>query len=215
MGGSRNDIPSGFNTRVTLEISKSITSNVSSNTVDPNAFDSHRYYASPRHMNISPITLKDALKGICAFLDVRFEFSDRRNGEKFTHTADIYEKPASELISELPIPRTLEVCKYFDSAKSMSPIVHSSGDSFGRAALDVDMLLEGRSINRGFYSIGGVISHSANKSLTSSKGVNIPFYGVVEGQTERAARDVSIVLAPQDAIDTWLINQLNNINTSV
>jgi hypothetical protein len=97
----------------------------------------------------------------------------------------------------------------------MQAIKSENGDSFGRAALDLDAVLDSHKFRRGCISVGGIVSQSAGGHLRTDLKVEIPYFGVVEGQAERAARDYSSIIAPQSAIRAWLDYQLTNLDRNV
>jgi hypothetical protein len=155
------------------------------------------------------------LKGICAFLDVRVNFIDHRNGDSFEHTPDIYTKNASLLIDELPLSEDSRKTLFFDVNACFDSIRTDNGDVYGRAALDIDAVLDSRAPMRGFHSIGGIIAYPRGNALQTQGGARIPFFGVVEAKTERAARDMSSSDVSYSALDSWLIRQVNSLDTSV
>lgn len=207
------DLPNGASTRVTLTIAKKLTQHLTG-PADDVFFDGPAGYIEHRRfMENGGPTLESVIRGLSSFLDIELEFIDRRNGEGFLHTPDIYEKPAEVFLSELPA--RLRPPVYFDAAASLRPIKSGDGDSFGRAALDLDTLLDSNRLSRSFVSVGGIVSSSRGRGLRSQGGVEIPYVGVVEGQTERAARDFSISTAPESAITAWLRDQIQNLNLEI
>lgn len=207
------DLPSGTSTRVTLTIPKRLTQHLSV-SADDFLVDSPAGYTEYRRiMEMGGPTLKSVIRGLSSFLDIELEFIDRRNGESFLHTPDIYEKSAEEFLLELPAVAKPSV--HYDAAASLRPIKSDDGDSFGRAALDVDALLDSKRPSRGFISVGGIVSPSRGRGLRSEGTVDIPYVGVVEGRTERAARDFSVSIAPKRAVMAWLHDQIRDLNMEV
>ena len=62
-------------------------------------------------------------------------------------------------------------------------------------------------------SIGGITSINKNGCFENERSIGVPYIGVIEGRTERAARDVSSLIAPKAAIDAWITEQISLIDT--
>lgn len=208
------NLPSDTHTRVTFSISKSNINLVERNgTNDDFEAPSLRRWHARRNVNKSK-SLKDAIRSIVSFLDIQVKYIDHRNGDQFEHSPEIYEKSNNDLIEDLFSFFIDRECTHFDPVKTIRPLRTSNGESFGRAALDVDILIMGTNKSRSFVSVGGIVSNSRT-GLQIDNGSHIPYYGVVEGKAERAARDVSSLVVPKEAVTDWLIDQVEILDRSI
>ncbi|WP_320179497.1 ATP-binding protein [Roseovarius pacificus] len=209
------DLPRDISTRVTLSLPKATAQGLSPDGL-LDEFIPQAYYRQRRFQD-NKATLKQVIQGMCCFLDIELKFLDHRNGTTFSHTANIYEKNPDDFIAELPfLDHVSKGCRYFSAQKRLRPLTSENGDAFGRAALDIDCLLESRPQNpRGFISVGGIAASSSPRELRSKKGVHIPFFGVIEGKTERAARDISSTIAPDEVVNDWLVAQIKELDQDV
>lgn len=205
-------LPPDVCTRVSITVPKRVIERVSS--VDEELLEASDFTFIHRHHG-GQHSFKEAIQGMVCFLDIDVQFTDRRNGDQFFHTAGIYEKHADEFVRELPGSDRDKSAKHFRPANTLRAILSATGDAYGRATLDVDRILEKHSSNRGHISVGGIVSPSRGRGLGSGTGEIIPFFGVVEGKTERAARDIASVIAPIEAVDNWLMDQLKLLEADV
>lgn len=205
------DIPKDFCTRITLSINKSAIQN---KWIIKDPYYQRHFSGIWYDENYEKFSLKNALISMCAFLNVEVLFSDRRNGDNFSHLPHIYEKESSVFIDELLRLKIEKNCVFFDPDKSIQPIRSENGDSFGRAALDIDNILHRRRDNRGYISISGISTISSGNDLILND-TPIPYYGIVEGRTDRAARDFASICLPEAAIKDWLKCQLQMIDENV
>lgn len=209
------DLPKDVSTRVSLSVPKRLVDPAGLQGEEDFIVDSVGGYRGKKAFRQRQTTLREALQGLVSFLEIKVEFLDRRNGDAFEHTPNIYEKEPEELIEELPLASTEKTTKHFNANQTMRTVRSGNGDAFGRASLDIDAILAGRYKSRGFVSVGGIVSTFRGTGLRAKTGVEIPFYGVVEGQTERAARDVLSSVAPDTVIDEWVDEQLSIIDLNV
>lgn len=206
------DLPQDVNTRITIVVPKSFIENPMSQEDGNSHFERQALHRqSLGYRNARP-KLRNTLQGLVSFLDIRVDFSDRRNGDTFVHSPNIYEKCPKELIDELPMNDTDKSTKHFDASASMRPLRSSDGDAFGRAALDIDAILKNSTDSRAFVSVGGVVSRLGRSEIKGKTNVEIPYFGVVEGKPERAARDVFSNIVPQEVVCEWLKEQLKDID---
>ena len=162
-------------------------------------------------------TIREELLRMVSFLDVDVSFSDLRNGEKFMHKADVYGSESETFLDELLSGRGVEKSQRYDMTAMLRPISNEVGDSFGRATLDIDALLEGsiRFETKGAVAVGGIIGSRHGVALKTDRGVRIPFVGVVDGETDRASREYSTTRVPHEAIESWLDGQLELVDFEV
>ncbi|MBC2836522.1 HD domain-containing protein [Paragemmobacter straminiformis] len=150
---------------------------------------------------------------LVSFLDIKVVISDRRNGKNFVHQPDIYEVDASNFLTGLYDQK--EARRFFDPVKLLAALKAEDGDAYGRAALDVDALLDRQTRSVGFVSVGGIVSQGRSLELKSSLGESLPYMGVIEGDTERAARDFVSSKVPQSVVDNWFNAQINAVDDGV
>lgn len=210
---SPQDIPRDFNTRITACIRK--TSIQQENIIKDEMLSPQRSRAPWRAEGRSAsISLKSIIMSICAFIDVEVKFTDILNGDSFIHTPNIYEKSTKEFIEELMAIAKDKNCYYFSPETQVQPIKSADGDTFGRAALDIDCILKKRMQDIGYISIGGIATFSNGYRL-SLDNTYIPYYGIITGKTERAARDIARACLPETAIRSWLKNQVDIIDKEI
>jgi hypothetical protein len=210
------ELPVDVSTRVSISVKKELTRQLMEDEGRIRHIGSSVQFGQRSAMfSTERADLQSAVRGVSSFLDVNVVYSDFRNGDKFNHGADVYGKTAGEFIDDLPGSASDKNRSFFDPSTSMQPVVSENGDSFGRAALDIDSVLEHRSSPMGFVSVGGIVSSGAVGEPKVGAGVTIPFFGVLEGKVERAARDMASVSAPPAVILAWLEDQLNNVDRSV
>lgn len=203
------ELPIDFVTRVSLCLNEDLANGKQSSEISSTSdFDYEMIRQNRGHARSQKIS--DIVMGFCSFLDIKVEFLDRRNNENHTHLPDIYEKPGRDLLSDLAnFDPDVPKASHFSPATSLSPLL-SDGNFYGRAALDVDAILEKRRLGRSFVSVGGIVS--PGRTPLNLGGIDIPFVGVVECETERAARDYFQSLAPSDAILNWIREQIFNLD---
>lgn len=206
------ELPRDVSTRITLSISKDVTQNSRASESGISEYDvPFGYY--PRSRRSGGLTLMKAVMGICSFLDIEVQYTDLRNGDTLTHTANIYEKNAEVFISELPLHSDDEVqTKHFVASDNLSVLKAKNGDAYGRAALDLDAIINSRTSPRACVSVGGIVSIGSRGGLNTRANVSIPYFGVIEGETERAARNVFKLTVPEGSVEDWLQTQISRID---
>ncbi|NDW33752.1 ATP-binding protein [Salipiger sp. PrR007] len=212
MRGSRDELPYGINTRVTLIVAKSAVDDFKDDEDEP-----HIGYYRPtrrRRTHSDRMQLWRRLRYMCAFLDVSVSFKDNRNGSEFSHSPNLYSSNVKELTRDLEISEHEATLGYFDLTASLKPIKGPDGDAYGIAALDIISIIHEESPSFGVVSVGGIISSESAHTLESQSQARIPYIGVAEARTERAARDQSTIIATYEAIDAWLEDQFAMIDTS-
>jgi hypothetical protein len=206
---SQDELPLDASTQITMSVKKDAISRIAIPSSTRVFFRSG--YRKPTNISAK---LADAIRQLVSFLDIEVSFEDLRNGDSFTHSANIYGKDGTDFLKEVWSNYEGFVEVNLESYDALRTIVNQNGDGFGRAALDVDQILELRRESLGLVAVGGIIGGAAFGQLTAKKGVAIPFLGVVEGRTEKAARDVSECSVPEEAVESWLEEQLMLIDQS-
>ena len=207
------ELPVDTSTRVTLIVDKQIVQGMES-PQRYNINESRDYLNRIEWFSfMGPILEK--IRGMVSFLNIRVSFEDRRNGQRFQHSSKIYDKESDELISELPFSPSAKKAQFFSLSTSIKAIKDSLGDGYGRAALDIDSIISKSHTSRGLVSVGGIVTGNQAALRVSENHLAIPYFGVVEGRTERASRDTSILIAPPDAVKEWLSDQLRSMDQSI
>lgn len=206
-----NDLPADASTRVTLVVQKATLNGDAIQTDERAHGDYGALEVSLRQLDRSRrVNLKEAIKGMVSYLDIRVSFHSSID-ESFIHTADINDKPARDFIEELPGHKRDKAAKHFRPEENIRLLKDQESRVYGRAALDIDMILsESRSPAdaRSHVSVGGIVSESRGSRLRLGKRRPIPFFGVVEGEAVRAARDVLEITVPDSVVEEWLVEQV-------
>lgn len=213
------ELPIDASTRVTLLVPKKVIDDDSSRMDEDHFFG----YGIPevslrRRDSDRASSLQDVIKGMVSYLDIEVDFKNTRNGDNFTHTSDVNEKPAEKAIDEFPGLKQSKIGRYFQPEEKLRLLEGDDGQVYGRAALDIDMILAG-SVNRigprSNISVGGIVAPYRTSELRIGEYSPIPFFGVVEGEAVRAARDVAKVTVPDHVIETWLVEQINILDHDI
>lgn len=209
-------LPSDTHTRVTLSIAKSNISILENSNVKNNSESHHLRHYPTRKAVENTGSLKDAIRSMVSFLDIRVKFIDHRSGDAFEHAPEIYERCNTDFRDEVFSFFSERECTHFNPVETIRPLRSPNEESFGRAALDIDSLLRRKNhAPRSFVSIGGIVSELNPGRLRIGSGAYIPYYGVIEGRTERAARDVSSIIATEEVVADWLIDQVEILDKSI
>lgn len=154
-----------------------------------------------------PATFGQTVRRLVAMLDVQVSYNDMISDYSFRHDAEIYSVSPETFIEELLPSLDEESLNRIKKshASLIAPIISAEGERIGRAAIQT---LSGNTEDRawGAVSVGGFV-------YSSAQGLGAPYIGVIDGDTDQAARQVATSKASQDAIAAWATSQAQLIDS--
>lgn len=198
-----------ISTRVTLKIKKDRLERPSNErNIDIPSYIERRIDIRPPKLDFI-----DEILAACVFLDITLEIKDLTTGSSKTNSGNPYALEAEQFLAELPFSN-MPKRHFFDPTSTLKAILSKDGKLLGRAALDVDSILEGSRSSFGYLSVGGIIPLLESREVYSSTGHAVPFIGVMEAETEHISRSLSSPIASREEIDSWILQQISEINTN-
>ena len=185
-----------MSTRVSVRIADPATLNQIGNR---NSIRSYNYYVEGE-LSHNP-AIGDWIKSLMCCVDVDFQFSDARTGSAYRHSWNWTELPADQFLDELlarfrPSERAELIGTH---AQRLTSLRDESGRVVGRAALASNP--EGTSMGR--YGVQVAVGGFVYPGTT----VAIPAIGVVEGDTDVAARDRASARINEKSVKNWATEQ--------
>lgn len=153
-------------------------------------------------------SLESVLRRMVAMLDVSVEYTNNIDGTNFVHSADIYGvSPESFLGGLMPDIAQEPAGRQRAYFELLAPLEGENGAKHGRAALLMIPASRRRRVlsGKGFVSVGGIV-------YQSGAGMPVPYIGVVEGQTEEAARRSAQSMVPREVLGLWATRQARLID---
>ena len=155
------------------------------------------------------ISFESGLLQLIVMLDVQVEYLNRIDGTSFVHTPNVYEVDVAVFLDELLPDLTKKARNAVKSAHAalMRPLEGVDGSKYGRAAL---LMLERRELEAfemelGRFSVGGFVYRGEREPKA-------PYVGVMEGDTDEAARRVAYSAVPAGVIGRWATGQARLID---
>lgn len=212
-------LPADASTRVTLVVPKTILNDVEFENGEYAYID---YGVGEIQLRSRypgrKVNLKDVIKGMVSYLDIKVEIKNSTNGDVLMHAANVNLKPAEDFIEGLPGSKESKIGRHFTPEKNLRLFEDEDGRVYGRAAMDIDTILGNsrhQTGSRSHISVGGIVSPSHRSELRLKKHDPIPFLGVVEGEAVRAARDVLEITVPDHVVEKWLVEQAAILDQSI
>ena len=199
-------LPVDCSTRVTLRVDASVFERAKSLEIP---FPRRAEMINPDRARLGPL-----LRSMVSFLDMTVTFEDRALNKSFTHTPDIYVKSANAFLEDVyAADGEFAATDDPDIAQRLRTLFDPTGREVGRAALHIGSLLEAyRSRSSGGVSTGGLVGFAGNTGWRSRTAEGIPYFGVLEGETDRAARDLLKISDHQGTAEKWLDEQVKLID---
>lgn len=195
-----NELPRDFSTRVSVKLKK---------YPQQNAEGRFRPY---------PFRVSSFTKVLVVSLDVEVEFQDQIANESWTHSADWVHTPTRQFLSELLPDESIKSEVIAAHEPLVTPIKDASGNIYGRAAIAIGTGPRHRASHGSYTSVGGFTYGLGARDLSSSvffvgdygerwMGPLSNYVGILQGETESAARNWARAEIPKEALVDWSTNQ--------
>lgn len=188
---SSRELPRDVSTRVSLFLQDRSTLS---------EFPSFRSYLNGMRVVERP-DLRNRVAGLVSMLNVRVEYFDRLEGKNFSHSPAVYDISVPDFIDEVypdsPQQRRDLLKRAYSSI--MRPLADKDGKLYGRAAIEILSSMRSND-NICQVSVGGFV--------TSGYGAfDAPVVGVIEGDTNDAARIRAKAIVPEAVRSSWASQQ--------
>jgi len=147
---------------------------------------------------------------LVAGVDVNISIKDGFSGDTLQHKPDWLNSDPQVFIERLYHPQAGDapaknLARYY--APMLRPLVDAKNNIYGRAALRVGR--DDRLGNQALVSVGGFVYPR------SAHGLNVPAVGLIQGDTQIAARSFAVGAVPDAVVAAWATEQATLVDPTV